>query len=95
VAVVAGNRQHLGGHVLGQAVLEAGAVGVDHLGHAGDLGGGSGGSAGVVAGHQHVHIAAAGLGGRHGVQRCALDRSVVVFCNNECGHFMISLCCLS
>ena len=37
VAVVAGDGQHLRGHVLGQAVLELGAVGVDHLGHAGDL----------------------------------------------------------
>jgi hypothetical protein len=43
------------------------------------------GGAGVVAGHQHVHVAAAGLGGRHGVQGGALDRSVVVFCNNESG----------
>ena len=32
-------------------------------------------------------ITAAGLGSRHGVQGRGLDRSVVVFCNNERGHF--------
>jgi hypothetical protein len=52
--------QHLGGHVLGQAVGQRGAVGVQHLGHAGDLRGGLRGGAGVVAGHQHMHLAAAG-----------------------------------
>ncbi|MCY1216029.1 hypothetical protein D9M68_07160 [compost metagenome] len=38
MAVAAGDGEHLGGQVFGQAVLEAGAVGVDHLGNAGDLG---------------------------------------------------------
>ena len=63
MAVVAGDGQHLGGHVLGQAVGEVLAFGMDHLGDAGDLRGGLGGFAGVVAGDQHVHVAAA-LGSR-------------------------------
>ncbi|MPM65683.1 hypothetical protein SDC9_112580 [bioreactor metagenome] len=79
--------QHLGRHVLGQAVLEAGAVGMDDLGDSGDLGGSSGGSGCTFANDQHMHITAAGLGGRHGVQGRGLDRSVVVFCNNERSHF--------
>src|SRR2546427_11742017 len=37
VAVVRSNRQHLRRNVLGQAVLQAGAVGVDDLGNASDL----------------------------------------------------------
>ena len=90
MAVVAGTTamecQHLGGHVLGEAVGQAGAVGVDDLGNAGDLAGLLCGSAGVVAGHQHVHVAAAGCGGRHGVERRALDGRVVVFSDYEYGH---------
>src|SRR5690606_19496617 len=86
VAVARGQRQHLGGHVLGQPVFEAGRIGVDHLGHAGDLGRGLGGLACVVAGHQDVHVTATLGGGSDGVERGALDGGVVVFCNNECGH---------
>ncbi len=40
VAVAAGHGQHLGGQVLGQAVFQGSAVGVQYLGHASDLGGG-------------------------------------------------------
>jgi len=86
VAIVAGDGQHLGGHVLGQAVGQACGVGVDDLGDTGDLGGGLCGSAGIVAGHQHVHVATASGCSRHGVQGCALDGCVVVFSNNEYRH---------
>lgn len=86
MAVVGGDRQHLGGDVLGQAVGQAGAVGHDDLGDAGDLRGGLAGFGGIGAGHQHVHIAAAGDGGGDGVQGGGLDGGVVVFGNNECGH---------
>jgi hypothetical protein len=91
VAVAAGHGQHLGGDVLGQAVGQAGGVGVQHLGHAGDLRGGLRGGAGVVAGHQHMHVAAAGLGRGDGVEGGALDGGVVVFGNDECGHVSSTL----
>ncbi len=94
VAVVAGpialECQHLGGHVLGQPVLQALAVGQDDLGDARDLGGRLGGGIRPLAGHQHVHVTAAGRSRRDGVQRGGLDRSVVVFCNDECGHSFFS-----
>jgi hypothetical protein len=74
VAVVAGNGQHLRRDVLGQAVFELRAVGVDHLGHAGDLAGRLGGFTGVGAGDQHVDFAAAGDRRRDGVQgRARMD----------------------
>jgi hypothetical protein len=34
-----------------------------------------------------MHIAAASQGCGDGVEGGAFDRLVVVFCNNECGHF--------
>ena len=71
-------------------MFEAGGVGVDHLGHAGDLRGGLGGGGGVVAGHEHVHVTSALGGGGHGVEGRALEGGVVVFGNNECGHDMNS-----
>lgn len=86
MAVVARDGQHLGGDVLGQAVLQARAVGVDDLGDASDLGGGGSSGGGVLAGDEHVHVTDAGLGGRDGVEGGALDACVVVICNNECGH---------
>jgi hypothetical protein len=79
----------LGCHVLGQAVLEAGGVGVDHLAHAGDLCGGVGGSASVVPGDEHVHVPSTLSGSGDGVQGRALDGGVVVFGNNECGQLSV------
>jgi hypothetical protein len=64
---------------------------MDDLGDSGDLGGSGGCSGCTFANHQHMHITAAGLGGRHGVQGRGLDRSVVVFCNNERSHFNLFL----
>ena len=72
VAVVAGDGQHLLGHVFGQAVGEVWRVGHDDFRHAGDLRGGSGGSRGVRTCDEYVHVAAA-LGSRgHGVVGAAL-----------------------
>ena len=90
VAVVASDGQHLGRDVLGQAMGQGFAVGMDDLGDASDLGGGLGGGSGVVTGHQHMHIATAGSGGGHGVEGGALDGRVVVFGNDECGHDQIT-----
>jgi len=91
VAVGTGNGQHLGGHVLGQAVGQGFAVGVDDFADAGDLSSRCRGSACVVAGHQHVHVATGLQRGGHGVQGGALDGRVVVFGNNKCGHVQITL----
>jgi hypothetical protein len=60
VAVAAGHGQHLGGDVLGQAVGQASASACSTLATPAICGGLRGG-AGVVAGHQHVDVAAAGL----------------------------------
>jgi hypothetical protein len=57
-----GDGQHLRGDVLGQAVAEGcGRVGVQHLGHAGDLRAAFAAARRVVPGDQHVHVAAAGF----------------------------------
>ncbi len=90
VAVVARDGQHLRRQVLGQPVAELGAVGVQYLGHAGHLAGGLGGAAGVVAGDQHVHVAAAGERGADGVEGGALEAVVVVFSDDECAHDQIT-----
>ncbi|MNY51234.1 hypothetical protein D3C86_1868050 [compost metagenome] len=86
MAVARSQRQHLGGDVLGQAVLQRCAIGMDDFGHASDLGSGGRSGGGAFAGHQHMHIATAGHGGRHGVEGCGLDGGVVVFCDYEGGH---------
>ena len=92
MAVVLGNGQHLGSHVLGQVLGQARAVGRDHLGHAHDLGGGGGGFGGIGTGNQHVHIAAgAGERRRDGVEGRRLDGGVVVFCDDEDGHDLLFL----
>jgi hypothetical protein len=68
-----------------QTVFQAGCVGVDDFGDTGDLGCGLCGGTGVVAGDEHVHVAAAGCSGGDGVEGCAvlMHDSVVVFSNNE------------
>jgi hypothetical protein len=58
---------------------------VQHLGDAGDLRGGLRRRAGVVPGHQHMDVAAAGRGAVT-VLRVAPLMGVVVFGNNECSH---------
>ncbi len=86
MAVVAGDRQHLRGDVLGEVLGEARAVGRDDLGDTGDLGGGGCGFGGIGASHEHVDVATAGERGGHGVEGRRLDGGVVVFGNDECGH---------
>ncbi len=86
VAVAAGDRQHLRGDVLGELLGQARAVGVQHLGHALDLRGGLGRAGGVLAGDEHVNVAAALDGGGDGVERGALQGAVVVFGDDEAGH---------
>jgi hypothetical protein len=51
---------------------------VDDLGHAGDLGCCCSSSARVVAGHQHVHVAAALRGRYHSFEGRTLNGRVVV-----------------
>jgi hypothetical protein len=60
VAVVAGDRQHLRGHVLGQAVLEAARRRRGSPWRRRRSGSGLGRLRGIGAGHQHVDVAAAG-----------------------------------
>ena len=83
------------GDVFGQAMGQAGGVGVQHLGDTGDLGGGLGGFGGVLAGDQHVDVATAGQRSGDGVQGGGLDGGVVVFGHHEniceCGHLFGSL----
>ena len=90
MAVAAGELQHDGGDVLGQALGEADAVGVQHLGDALHGRGLPGGLAGVVPGDDHVHVGPAGERGGDGVERGALQAGVVVFGHDEngseCGH---------
>jgi hypothetical protein len=86
VRIGGGDGDDLRGHVLGQAVGEVLAFYMDDLGDAGNRGGGLGGGFGTLAGHQHVDVAAALGGSRHGVEGGGLDAGVVVFCNNKCGH---------
>ncbi|MCY1243157.1 hypothetical protein D9M72_561610 [compost metagenome] len=86
MAVVAGDRQHLGCDVLGEVLGQRCAVGSDHLGHAGDLRGGLGGFCCVGTGHEDVDVATASQGCSHGVEGGRLDAGVVVFGNDECGH---------
>ncbi len=62
------------------------AIGVQHLGHAGNLRGSGGGGTGMATGHQHVHVAAAFQRGGDGVQGSALDGGVVVFSNYKSSH---------
>ena len=86
MAVTTGQRDDLRRDGLGETMLEVRRVGVQHLGHARDLARRLGGFAGIVAGDENVHVGAAGGGGGDGIERGALDRLVVVFGNDECGH---------
>ena len=62
MAIVAGDGQHLRGHVFGQAVGEVFAVDVDDFGDACDGGCSFGSGFGAFACNQHVHVTAE-LGG--------------------------------
>ena len=90
VAVVASDGQHLGSHVLSQAMGQASFVGVDHFGHTSDLRSGGGGGTGIATSHQHMHVTTALGSSGHGVQGGALDGGVVVFSDYESSHDQIT-----
>ena len=82
-----GERDDQRGQRLGELMRVGGAVGEQHLGDAVELGGGLGDGAAVLAGDEHVHLAAERLGGgeRLGGRRrlrcllsCSARRSVVI-----------------
>ena len=83
MAVVRGQREHLCGDVLGQAVVQLGSVGMQHLGNTRNLRRSGGRRARAAAGDQHVHIAAALKRGGDGIEGRTLDGGVVVFGNNK------------
>ena len=82
MAIVAGDGQHLRGHVFGQAVGEVVALDMNDFGDAGDLTGGLGGGFGALARHQHMHFATALERGGNGIERGRPDAGVVVFSDN-------------
>ena len=67
MAVLAGDGEHLRRDVLGQAVRQALAVGVEHLGDTGDLCR-CGCRCGGVAGDEHMDVATDLAGCGHGVE---------------------------
>ena len=64
------------------------SIGMQHLRHPADLRGGLGRFRGLVAGHQHVNVAADLLRRGNGVQRRLADRLVVVLGKDEACHQM-------
>jgi len=66
--------------------MKARRIGMQHLGHAGDLSGGLRGRCGVRASHQHVHVAPALQCSGHRVECPTLDRGVVVFGDYQGSH---------
>jgi hypothetical protein len=86
MAVGLGHGHDLRGQRLCQAVAQRCAVGVQHLGHTGDLRGGLGHAFRIGAGHQQVHVTTAGQRRGDGVEGRTLDVCVVVFGNDEACH---------
>src|SRR5690606_19838588 len=78
----------LGCHVLCQTIGEIIGIGNQYLAHARGLCSSLRGGLALMAGDQHVHIAAAlgGCGDR--VQGAGFQAGVVVFGNNECSHVL-------
>ena len=74
----------------GEGVRERFAFGVEHLADAGDLRGGVGGGPGVVAGDEHVDVAAEGLRGGDRLRGDVVERVVGVFSENQNGHDQIA-----
>jgi hypothetical protein len=83
VTVAAGEREHLRGDVLGERVREDIAVGVQHLGDAGDCRCGAGRGLGAAAGDEDVDGAAELCSRGDGVERRRANGCVVVFGNDE------------
>ena len=65
----------------------SGSVGHLDLGDASQLGGSLGGSGAVAAGDQHFDVGAELCGGTDGVEGGGLQAGVVVFGDDEDGHF--------
>ena len=86
MAVTRGHCQHLSSHVFGQAIGQGGTIGQKHFAHTGNLGSSSSSSRCVVAGHQHMHLAAQSGSRGHGVEGGRFDGNVVVFSNHERCH---------
>ena len=70
----------------GLAVLEAGGIGVQHLGDAGDLRSRLGDCGSAMAGDEHMDLAAASQRSGDGVEGGALEGAVVVFSHDEGLH---------
>jgi hypothetical protein len=94
MGVTASEGQNLRCQVLSQPRFECGAIGVDDFAHTCNLSGCRCGATSVVASHQHMHVSTNSGGGGDGVQSSALDRRVVVFCNNEGCHVGNSCVCV-
>ena len=77
---------HEVGQGLGEAVAVAGALDVDHLRDAVELGRRLGDGAGVLAGDEHVDVAAHRLRGGDGLGGGVVEMRVVVLGENENGH---------
>ena len=67
-------------------MVEHVAFNMDDLADAGEFGGGLGGRAGIVAGDQHIDIAAERLGGGDGLRGDVVEGGVAVFSEDENGH---------
>ena len=84
--VGAGERDDQRGERLGERVLVERAVREQHLVHAVELGGGVGHRFAILAGDQHVHVAAQRLGGGQRLGGRVLERLVVVLGEQKRGH---------
>ena len=90
VAVVLGQRHHLGSNDLGQRLGQRRIIHHLHLGDARHLGGDLRDGIHAAAQHQQVHLTQPG-GRIHGLQRGAFQGLVVVFCNNQYCHGSLPL----
>src|SRR5260221_4952543 len=88
VAVVADQLDDQRRHILGEKVGIGGIVDGEHLGDARDLGRGVGGGAAILSGDQNMDVAANRRRGGHHVERCRLERGMVVFGEKENSHQM-------
>src|SRR5262249_45246052 len=73
-------------HGLGEGVGEGFAFGMQHLANAREFRGGVGGGLRIVAGDEHVDVAAIGLGGGDRLGGGVVERGVGGFGENEDGH---------
>ena len=79
-----------GRHRFGELVLEGGVVRQEHFLDARDFRSGIGDGFGALARNQHIDVAAERACRRHRLERCRVQRLVVVFGNKECCHDQIT-----